>query len=127
MCGEQPVIFIIHSQIIEALTLRTRKIDARYLSQRLRFHAAHEHNNCDERAPDYPFHCATLPCNRRPAAPAAKIMIGSGIFFVSISAARVTIPMITVGMSTSDRRARMYAAPAIAPTAAAVTPCTKAF
>jgi hypothetical protein len=32
---------------------------------------------------------------------------------------RVAIPMITVGTSTSERRARMYAAPAIAPTAAA--------
>jgi hypothetical protein len=68
----------------------------------------------------------TVPWSRTPIPPAARITIGSGIFLVAIRTASVTTPISTVGTSTRERRARMYAAPAIAPTAAAVTPCTKA-
>jgi len=46
--------------------------------------------------------------------PGGRIRIGSGIFFVSIDTASDTAPMLMVVTSMSDRRPRMYAAPAIA-------------
>src|SRR5215471_19612442 len=123
------MVFIIHGQIVEALPFGTGKIDVRYFLERLRFCRTDQQKNCGQNAAgntDDHRH-ATLSCNRRPAAPAARIMTGSGIFFVSISTVSVTIPIATVGISIRERRAKIYAAPAIAPTAAAVTPCTNAF
>src|SRR5438093_10126645 len=63
-----------------------------------------------------------IPCRTTPTAPAGKITMGSGIFFVNIRMARVISPMSTVGRSTRERRAGMEVAPEIARTAAAETP-----
>src|SRR2546427_12239725 len=85
-----------------------------------------EHTSTDLRSPSERNAHPLVPCRKTPTAPAARITRSSGIFFVNIRITSVTNPMRTVGRSTRDRRARMYAAPAIAPTTDAVTPCTNA-
>src|SRR3989442_944788 len=68
----------------------------------------------------HPFHRA-IPCRRiRPAAPAARMITGSGIFRALIKSASTTTRITAIGTSMIDRRPITKAAPAIAPAAAAV-------
>ena len=62
-----------------------------------------------------------------PTVPEARISKGSGTFLIFKRAPSTTTAMDTVTQSTNDRRARITTAPAMAPTAAAVTPWTNAF
>ena len=53
MGREQPVIFIIHSEIIKPLTFRARQLDNRNLPERLRLCRAYEHGEHGEGAPEH--------------------------------------------------------------------------
>src|SRR6267142_2444077 len=59
-----------------------------------------------------------------PARPAPRMTTGSGILRALTSRTSVSAQIVTVGQSISARLPRTYAAPAIAPVAAAVTPAT---
>src|SRR5690349_1027958 len=83
--------------------------------------------DAEERESQAPECGQTAPFRSSPTSPAARIKTGSGIFLGTSRNASVASPMRIVGMSMSDRRPRITAAPAIAPVAAAVTPSTNAF
>src|SRR5439155_9666375 len=72
-------------------------------------------------------HGLSIRWAKSPAAPAAMITNGSGIFFAFQRSSSTTPQIAAVGASMIARRPRTIEAPAIAPAAAAVTPATNAF